>query len=140
MLRVPEIRFGLSERASAGSSGGPLVYWLFRHLLGLAVLRCRAEAANEVEILVLCHELAVLGWQGSASGIAAQHRVVKLAAGRDRARAAAPPRSGPIERIARSGTVPVLAVHDRATCAALRGSGGRLGRVDDLRAAHGPRQ
>jgi len=52
MLRVPEIRFGLSERASAGSSGGPLVYWLFRHLLGLAVLRCRAEAANEVEILV----------------------------------------------------------------------------------------
>ncbi len=36
------------------------VYWLFRHLLGLAVLRCRSEAANEVEILVLRHELAVL--------------------------------------------------------------------------------
>ena len=35
-------------------------YWLFRHLLGLAVLRCRSEAANEVEILVLRHELAVL--------------------------------------------------------------------------------
>jgi putative transposase len=36
------------------------LYWLFRHLLGLIVLRCRSEAANEVEILVLCHELAVL--------------------------------------------------------------------------------
>ena len=28
------------------------LYWLFRHLLGLIVLRCRSEAANEVEILV----------------------------------------------------------------------------------------
>lgn len=36
------------------------VYWLFRHLLGLAVLRCRSGAANEVEILILRHELAVL--------------------------------------------------------------------------------
>jgi len=36
------------------------VYWLFRLLLGLVVLRCRSEAANEVEILVLRHELAVL--------------------------------------------------------------------------------
>jgi putative transposase len=35
-------------------------YSLFRHLLGLAVLRCRSDAANEVEILVLRHELAVL--------------------------------------------------------------------------------
>jgi transposase InsO family protein len=35
-------------------------YWLFWHLIGLAVLRCRSEAANEVEILVLRHELAVL--------------------------------------------------------------------------------
>jgi transposase InsO family protein len=35
-------------------------YWLFRHLLVLAVLRCRSQAANEVEILVLRHELAVL--------------------------------------------------------------------------------
>ena len=33
------------------------LYWLFRHLLGLIVLRCRSEAANEVEILVLRHEL-----------------------------------------------------------------------------------
>src|SRR6266581_4251876 len=36
------------------------LYWLFRHLIGLAVLRCRSEAANEIEILVLRHELAVL--------------------------------------------------------------------------------
>jgi hypothetical protein len=36
------------------------LYWLFRHLAGLIVLRCRSEAANEVEILVLRHELAVL--------------------------------------------------------------------------------
>jgi putative transposase len=36
------------------------VFWLFRHLLGLAVLCCRSDAANEVEILVLRHELAVL--------------------------------------------------------------------------------
>ena len=36
------------------------LYWLFRHLAGSIVLRCRSEAANEVEILVLRHELAVL--------------------------------------------------------------------------------
>src|SRR3954470_18153479 len=36
------------------------LYWLFRQLLGLIVLRCRSEAANELEILVLRHELAVL--------------------------------------------------------------------------------
>jgi putative transposase len=36
------------------------IYWLFRHLLWLAVLRCRSDAANEVELLVLRHELAVL--------------------------------------------------------------------------------
>jgi hypothetical protein len=34
------------------------LYWLFRHLLELIELRWRSEAANEVEILVLRHELA----------------------------------------------------------------------------------
>ena len=41
------------------------LYWLLRRLLGLAVLRCRAEAANEVEILVLRHEFicaSPAGW------------------------------------------------------------------------------
>ena len=35
-------------------------YSLFRHMLGLVVVPCRSESANEVEILVLRHELAVL--------------------------------------------------------------------------------
>ncbi len=36
------------------------VCWLFRHLLGLVALRNRSDAENEVEILLLRHELAVL--------------------------------------------------------------------------------
>jgi len=36
------------------------VYWLFRHVLGLVVLRGRSDSENEVEILLLRHELAVL--------------------------------------------------------------------------------
>jgi putative transposase len=36
------------------------VYWLFRHLVGLVVLCCRSDKANEVEILLLRHELTVL--------------------------------------------------------------------------------
>jgi hypothetical protein len=55
---VPETRFGVAagwwqDRWVVISC----LYWLFRHLLALIVLRCRSEAANEVEILVLRHEL-----------------------------------------------------------------------------------
>jgi len=41
------------------------VYWLFRHVLALIVLHCRSDAENEVEILLLRHELAVLRRQVS---------------------------------------------------------------------------
>jgi putative transposase len=43
-------------------------YWLFRHLLGLAVLRCRSDAANEVEILVLRHEVYLAGITANPTG------------------------------------------------------------------------
>ena len=36
------------------------VYWLFRNVLGLVVLRGRSDSENEFEILLLRHELAVL--------------------------------------------------------------------------------
>ena len=52
------------------------VYWLFRHLLGLAVLRCRSNAANEIEILVLRHELAVLRRQVTRPSCQPADRVV----------------------------------------------------------------
>jgi hypothetical protein len=57
-------------------------YWLFRHLLGLAVLRCRSDAANEVEILVLRHELAVLRRQVARPSCRPADRVFLAALGR----------------------------------------------------------
>ena len=57
-------------------------YWLFRHLLGLAVLRCRSDAANEVEILVLRHELAVLRRQVARPNCRPADRVFLTALGR----------------------------------------------------------
>jgi hypothetical protein len=59
---VPETRFGVAALGAGRIVGWSslCLYWLFRHLLGLIVLRCRSAAANEVEILVLRHELAVL--------------------------------------------------------------------------------
>ncbi len=58
------------------------VYWLFRHLLGLAVLRCRSDAANEVEILVLRHELAVLRRQVARPSCRPADRVFLAVLGR----------------------------------------------------------
>jgi hypothetical protein len=57
-------------------------YWLFRHLLELAVLRCRSDAANEVEILVLRHELAVLRRQVERPNCRPADRVFLTALGR----------------------------------------------------------
>jgi putative transposase len=57
-------------------------YWLFRHLLGLAVLRRRSDAANEVEILVLRHELAVLRRQVGRPSCRPADRMFLAALGR----------------------------------------------------------
>jgi putative transposase len=57
-------------------------YWLFRHLLDLAVLRCRSDAVNEVEILVLRHELAVLRRQVARPNCRPADRVFLTALGR----------------------------------------------------------
>jgi putative transposase len=57
-------------------------YWLFRHVFGLAVLRCRSDAANEVEILVLRHELAVLRRQVARSSCRPADRMVITALAR----------------------------------------------------------
>ena len=42
-----------------------LCYWMLRRLLELIVLRGRREVANEIELLVLRHEVAVLRRQVS---------------------------------------------------------------------------
>ena len=57
-------------------------YWLFRHVFGLAVLRCRSDGANEVEILVLRHELAVLRRQVARPGCRPADRMVITALAR----------------------------------------------------------
>jgi hypothetical protein len=57
-------------------------YWLFRHLVGLIVLRCRSEAANEVEILVLRRELAVLRRQVARPSCRPADRVLLAALAR----------------------------------------------------------
>ena len=57
-------------------------YWLFRHLLDLAVSRCRSDAVNEVEILVLRHELAVLRRQVARPNCRPADRVFLTALGR----------------------------------------------------------
>jgi hypothetical protein len=58
------------------------VYWLFRRLLGLVVLRCRLDEANAVEILVLRHELTVLRRQVSRPSCRPADRVFLAALAR----------------------------------------------------------
>ena len=57
-------------------------YWLFRHAVGLVVLRCKSDAANEVEILVLRHELAVLRRQVARPSCSPTDRMVLAALAR----------------------------------------------------------
>jgi putative transposase len=57
-------------------------YWLFRHLFGLSLLRCRSDAANEIELLVLRHELAVLRRQVTRPSCQAADRMVIAALAR----------------------------------------------------------
>jgi hypothetical protein len=66
---VPIIRFTSDRRCGAPASKSigqdrrmvmSCGYWMLRRLLGLIVLRGRREAANEIELLVLRHEVAVL--------------------------------------------------------------------------------
>lgn len=56
-------------------------YWLFRHLLWLAVLRCRSDGANEVEILVLRHEPTVLRRQVGRPSCRPADRVLRALLG-----------------------------------------------------------
>lgn len=54
----------------AGRSQGVVVsflYWSLRRLLELVVLRLRSEREKEIEILLLRHQLAVLGAAGWSS-------------------------------------------------------------------------
>jgi hypothetical protein len=57
-------------------------YWMLRRLLGLIVLRGRREAANEIELLVLRHEVAVLRRQVSGPRFRAADRALLAALAR----------------------------------------------------------
>jgi putative transposase len=53
-----------------------VVYWIFRRLVELLVLRRRSDDGKEVEILLLRHELAVLRRQAAQPRCTLADRVV----------------------------------------------------------------
>ena len=48
----------------------PLIYLVFRGILALVLLGCRSPEFKELEIVVLCHELAIL-WTVSGTPMVA---------------------------------------------------------------------
>ena len=59
-----------------------IFYAMLRAVLGLVVLRARSDAAKDVELLVLRHEVAVLRWQINRPRREPQDRLLSAALSR----------------------------------------------------------